>query len=203
MIAIGGNPSKGITIDDYTNAAAILGVEVATIRAISAVESSTRGPFDQIGRPTILFERHYFHKLTGGKYDSSNPTISQSSWGGYGLYSSQYGKLATAFALDPDAALKSVSWGAFQIMGKNHSSAGYGTVQDMVIAMLESEKNHLTAVTAFIKSNKAMLSALKDKNWAKFAKLYNGAGYAKNKYDEKLKAEYLKFSPKPPPIYIP
>ena len=33
-----------------------------------------------------------------------------------------------------------------------------------------------------------------DKQWAKFARSYNGAGYAKNHYDEKLQKAYERFS---------
>lgn len=38
-----------------------------------------------------------------------------------------------------------------------------------------------------------MYDALRNKDWATFARCYNGSGYAVNKYDEKLKAAYEKF----------
>jgi hypothetical protein len=34
---------------------------------------------------------------------------------------------------------------------------------------------------------------LRDKDWAGFARRYNGPAYAENKYDEKLSAAYEKF----------
>lgn len=193
MVQCGGSPSKGIPDSDYQSAAESLGVDVASIKAIVAVETP-RGAFDSMGRPTILFERHYFHKLTGGAYDATYPSISNSSSGGYGKYSAQYSKIMAALELDEDAALKSASWGAFQIMGANHTAAGHASVRDFVIAMMESESNHLKAVTRFIKSNPAMHKALKGRDWAGFAKRYNGPKYSDNKYDEKLRAKYAEFS---------
>jgi hypothetical protein len=44
-----------------------------------------------------------------------------------------------------------------------------------------------------------MKKALQDRDWAAFAKAYNGKGYAKNKYDEKLAAAYKKFAAPPAP----
>ncbi|MDD4881534.1 MAG: N-acetylmuramidase domain-containing protein [Gallionellaceae bacterium] len=70
-----------------------------------------------------MYERHYFHRLTNGKYSKKHPDISNSLSGGYGKFSAQYGKLERAFNLDPEAALKSASWGRFQIMGNNHQAA--------------------------------------------------------------------------------
>ena len=35
--------------------------------------------------------------------------------------------------------------------------------------------------------------ALRSRDWAKFARVYNGAGYAANKYDDKLAAAYRKY----------
>jgi hypothetical protein len=39
-----------------------------------------------------------------------------------------------------------------------------------------------------------LLSALKGKKWAAFAKGYNGADYARNLYDAKLAQAYFKYA---------
>jgi len=45
-----------------------------------------------------------------------------------------------------------------------------------------------------------MAEALRKRNWAAFAKAYNGPGYAKNQYDTKLAASYATFAaPAPAP----
>jgi hypothetical protein len=50
-------------------ACAILGIGEAEMRAVLAVESLGSG-FLADGRPKILFERHWFHRLTGGRFSA-------------------------------------------------------------------------------------------------------------------------------------
>ncbi|MEY8712545.1 hypothetical protein A9B99_06100 [Mangrovibacter phragmitis] len=179
----------GITQEQFVQAAATLGCEVAAIKAVVYTESP-RGAFDEKGRPSILYERHYFHKLTGGKYDS-NPVLSNPNAGGYGKYSAQYGKLEEAMKLDKNAALRSASWGAFQIMGNNFREAGFSSVDDFVKAM-GTLQGQLDAFVRFIANNAHRKNALINKNWASFAYNYNGPAYRKNNYDNKLAHNYQK-----------
>ena len=86
------NPVVGLTEADFKNAADSLNVEIAAIKAVADVE--TRGKaFDENGRPRILFERHYFSRLTSGIYSKTHPRISNATAGGYGKFSVQYEKL--------------------------------------------------------------------------------------------------------------
>ncbi len=57
-----------------------------------------------------------------------------------------------AYLLDKRAALMSASWGKFQILASNYSSAGYSSPEEFVLAMSESEKNQLKAFVRFIQS---------------------------------------------------
>jgi hypothetical protein len=93
--------------------------------------------------------------------------------------------------LDRNAALKSASWGRFQIMGFNHLLAGHPTIDFFIDAMQRSEAAHLEAFGAFSKST-GLTDSLKKKDWAKFAKGYNGPAYAGNMYDTKLEHAYSK-----------
>jgi hypothetical protein len=183
------NPVMGLSETDYSEAAALLGVEVAAIKAVSEVETKGKA-FDELGRPRILYERHYFHRLTSGKYSAKYAHISNARSGGYGKFSAQYGKLEQAFNLDPNAALQSASWGRFQIMGKYFHEAGFSSVRKFVLAMTKSESEHLKAFVSFVNSSKTMLVALRKKQWAAFAAAYNGAGYKKNNYDKKMEEAY-------------
>ena len=72
----------------------------------------------------------------------------------------------------------------------NYKAAGYDCLKDFVDSMYCSEKDQLLAMCRFIKSNSKMYNALKNEDWAGFARLYNGSGYAANKYDEKLKKAF-------------
>jgi len=58
-----------LTQDEIRSAASALGVEPAALAAVAEVESSDRGAFDADGYPTILYERHVFHRLTEGRFD--------------------------------------------------------------------------------------------------------------------------------------
>ena len=132
------NPKRGLSEEDYTKAANQLGVEVAVIKAVAEVETSGEA-FDNEGHPRILFERHYYHRLTSGLYDKKQPDISNKLAGGYGKFSEQYEKLKRAFELDSESALKSASWGRFQIMGENYRAAGFATVKDKVLPIVKTK----------------------------------------------------------------
>lgn len=182
-----------LTESDWQSAAEALGVPVAAIKAVAEVEAPGAA-FLPSGEPRILFERHKFHRHTGGKYDKTHPNISSPKWGGYGKESAQHGRLGLAASLDRTAALKSASWGRFQILGENYAQAGFPSIQDFINAMYESEQAHLKAFVAFIKDDARLWQALKARNWATFARIYNGPAYADNAYDVKLAKAYARLS---------
>lgn len=175
---------------DYLSAANLLGIEVASVKAVARVESKGGG-FLSNGKPKILFEGHQFSKRTNQKYDVSHPSLSYEKFtkkhykGGI----AEYGRYDTAKSLDRTAAMLSTSWGMFQIMGFNYKKAGYGTVEAFVKAMHVSEGVQLLAFVNFLKSEKLDVH-LKTKSWAAFAFGYNGDQYAENKYDKLLQQAY-------------
>jgi predicted chitinase len=85
----------------------------------------------------------------------------------------------------------SASWGMFQIMGFNYAMCGCKTVSDFVIKMSNSQQDQFELAVVFFEKS-GCLSALRGKNWASFAKKYNGSAYAQNKYDTKLATAYEK-----------
>ncbi|WP_206678896.1 N-acetylmuramidase family protein [Pseudomonas sp. SST3] len=191
------NFADGAIIDDkdYLLAANELGCEVAAIKAVAVTETGNIGSYftnegDDIV-PSILFERHYFHALTGGVHDTAHPDVSNSSRGGYGRFSEQYKKLVKAYELNSSAALKSASWGKFQIMGRYYQNAGYTSVEEFVRELSTSEKNHLKAFVSFIKADNRLAKAIVEKDWLSFAKAYNGP--AQQGYDKKMEAHYNAF----------
>ncbi|HEX5337292.1 MAG TPA: N-acetylmuramidase domain-containing protein [Gallionella sp.] len=186
---------QGLPIDAATfgSVTGSLGIDAATLWTVMAVETKGVG-FLPDRRPDILFERHIFSRETNGAYDQAYPAISNPQPGGYGAAgANQYDRLAQAIALDRTAALRSASWGIGQIMGFNFAAAGYASVDDMVAAMVASENAQLTAMAAFLQSNK-LAAFLQQKDWAGYAKHYNGPNYAINKYDQNLAAAYQKYS---------
>ncbi len=184
--------AEPLTRQGFRTVVADLGVGVAELLAVLAVESKTCG-FLPDRRPIILFERHLFHKRTGGRFSAGNPDISNSAPGGYAGLAKEYPRLEKAVKLDRTAALMSTSWGAGQIMGFNHVAAGFADVESMVSAMQESEDAQLTSVGSFIRAEK-LDGLLRSRDWPAFARKYNGPAYAKNKYDLRLAGAYQQYS---------
>lgn len=175
---------------DFQRAATKLGCSIAAIKAVAFVESRGDG-FLKSGKPKILFERHLFHKITKGKFSARYPKVSNRRPGGY--TKDEHARLEIAKSLNSSAALKSASWGQFQILGMNFRACGFSTVEDFVKSIESSYSNHLDAFVNFIIANKVMHNALKSLNWALFAKLYNGPAYKRNNYDVKMRAAHKKF----------
>lgn len=188
-------PAVRLTDGDIARAAQVLECQPACIRAVIDVESAGGG-FLKDSRPKILFEAHIFSRLTRGRYDQVAPAVSAPKWD-RALYkggAAEYPRLEEAMRLDEAAALKSASWGMFQVMGENHQRCGFQTVHEFVAAMVDGEGHHLDAFAAFVKGNARMWDALINQDWPAFARLYNGTGYASNRYDEKLAAAFDKFT---------
>jgi hypothetical protein len=175
-------------------AAQTAGVGAPEIWSVLAVETSGCG-FLPDRRSKLLFERHIFHRLTGGRFDAEDADVSQPTAGGYGPGGAhQYDRLAAAISLDRDAALQSASWGLGQIMGENFQAAGFDSAEDMVAAMVESEDRQLLATAKFIKRQHGMADALKNHDWKVFARIYNGPDYAAHNYDGHLEHFFQLYS---------
>lgn len=185
-----GNPAP-LTPEDFARAAAALGCSVAAVRAVVEVES--KGGFLPDGRPRILFERHKFSALTNHAYDADHPAISARQPGGYLGGEREYDRLGEALALDRKAALKSASWGAFQIMGFNHAAAGYDDVESFVAAMVSGHAAQLQAFVTFVQGS-GLAAALAAQDWPAFARGYNGPDYARFGYDSKIAAAFARFA---------
>jgi hypothetical protein len=174
----------------------LLGISFCTLRAVIDVESGGDG-FLPDGRPKILFEGHIFwRELTKRGIDPSplaekHPTILYPQWvqTAYRGGSGEWARLDEASSIHYEAACASASWGLFQILGTNYAACGFDSVGAFASAMHESEDRQLEAFCRFLRSNR-LVHSLKIRDWARFARKYNGPGYAKNRYDEKLAARY-------------
>lgn len=181
---------------DFLLAAGKLGCEVACVKAVTEVESQGSG-FLESGRPKILLESHRFSALTQHRYDWTHPNISSRVWNRK-LYQGgerEYDRMTEAMALDRTAALSATSWGMFQVMGSNYGVCGFPSVEDFVAAMFDGEGQHLDAFVAFVQAKKLDVP-LRARNWAAFAKGYNGLGYQENNYHGKLSMAYNKWGTK-------
>ena len=198
--------SKLLNYSDYKRVASEIGCEKEAIMAVSKVESPHSG-FYLDGRPRILFEGHVFYSqlknvgIDPEPLSVEYPTIVYQKWThkhykgeGSGMTTDiddEYERLDIARTIHEDAALKSASWGKYQVMGFNYNICGYPDLNSFIMDAQASESAHLNMFVEFIK-NKKLEESLRTLNWEKFALKYNGKGYKKHKYDERI-AEAYKF----------
>lgn len=204
-----------ITEEQFVSAATQLRCETATVKAVRQVESSGNG-FLPDGRLATLFEGHQFWiqlKVAGfdpAKFVGAFPNYSNivykfwtRKWylGGIREWDRINGALQVCKILGApiSAALNSASYGAFQIMGFNHNACGQPSAQDMITYMNKGEYEQLDCFLKYCLASK-LDDELRRKDWANFARGYNGPGYKGNPatvnddYDLKLYSAYKKFS---------
>ena len=200
MAALNGlTDTKRIDHVDFERAAKQLGVSVAAVAAVAEVESAGRG-FLADGRPIVLYERHIFYRQAealdseqANGWAAKYPNICNRRRGGYTGGAAEHHRLSTAKNLDVFWAQEACSWGMFQIMGFHWQTLGYNSVTAMVNAMSNDEGAQLDALVKFIKTDKKLHQAMIGKQWATFARIYNGPAYKDNLYDIKLARTFEHF----------
>lgn len=170
-----------------------IGVGEDELHAFMDVEAAGSG-FDANGRPKMLFEPHKFYAALRGDQRAAavKQGLAYPKWGEKPYPSDSYPRMAKAMAINETAALSSASWGLTQILGTYFKDVGFATVQDMVQAFMDSEAEHLEATVTLLKLWQVD-DDLRAHRWATVARTWNGAGYAKNRYDTKLAASFAKW----------
>ena len=193
--------SPNIQESDYVWAGEYLGCSSAAVHAVVEVETGGRSGFLSSGNPQVLFEGHIFWRelkergIDPEKYASSDPDIVYKSWdkSKYKGGESEWARLEKAMKISRPAAICSASFGLFQILGNNYSLCLCKSPEEFFNKMCESEILQFSLGLAFIEKS-GLSPYLASKDWAGFAKRYNGPGYASNSYDTKLAQSYKKFS---------
>lgn len=192
--------------DDFSRAAVSIGCEEAVIRAVTLVEARGSG-FDAKQRPIMLAEPHVFYRnLPREKRAAAVAAgLAYPKWrpGNYpATQDARYQILDRMIAIDEAAALAACSWGIGQVLGENFRMCSFASPQALVKKCLEGEGGQLDVMVSFIKAAN-LGKFLRAKDWAGFARGYNGSGYAKNKYDEKLADAYVRISKGSPTSHDP
>lgn len=179
---------------DIADAAARLGATTRQIRAVRQVEAAGRG-FDKAGMPKILFERHLFHRMTGGRFSPAR--FSQSKGGGYtndansdGIVDS-WDRLCEATATgEVDAAFQACSWGLFQVLGQWWDELAYPSPFAMAWTTAQSEGDQLDLFIRYVEhfglTDELRQISPNPVTCRPFAAAFNGPGYRAFAYDEKL-----------------
>lgn len=179
---------------DFARAAGAIGCSVRQIKAVHAVEAAGNG-FDREGRPKILYERHKFHRFTGGRFSPSSFSRSQS--GGYTVDADRNGvndnwdKLSAAIATGQvDAAFMACSWGAFQVLGEWWDELGYDSPFALAHSCTRGEGDQLALAVRYIVhfglQDEVRRLTSNPESCRAFAAAYNGPAYARGGYHLKL-----------------
>lgn len=188
------------TIEAITRAATRAGIEPAALLAVAEVESAGKAFAMVDGRPepVIRFEGHYFDR----RLSPANRALARAA----GLASptagavpnpasqaARWALLTRAAAIDFRAAHESVSWGLGQVMGAHWDWLGYASVEAFVAEARSGVEGQAAQMARFI-DKAGLIPALRRRDWAAFARGYNGPAYAKNAYDRKLAAAHAKYA---------
>ena len=180
--------------------AAEFGIEPAALLAVAEIESGGKAYVRIGGRrePVIRFEGHYFDRRLAGEKRclARRAGLSSPAAGEIANPPGQAARwrlLDRAIAIDRKSALESVSWGLGQVMGAHWAWLGFGSVEDLVAEVRSDATGQARLMARYI--TKAGLSdALADRDWARFARGYNGPAYRRNRYDRKLAVAYRRYA---------
>ncbi len=189
--------------------AAHLEIDPATTVAVLTVESGGRA-FDANGRMIIRFENHIFYDRWGkdnpGIFEQHfqfnavqrwlnhmwHPTVHEAWRTAHTSQDEEWRVFEFARDLNDTAAKLSISMGGAQIMGFNHSTLGYDTVQQMFDAFSASERDQIIGFFNFVRGRTAeskRIAALQALDFVAFAQLYNGIGQA-TQYGAAIQSAY-------------
>ena len=181
--------------------AAKYGLDAASVLTVAEVESGGRSGFQKTGLLTVLFEAHLFYAELEKRGLKPNvlmikyPNLISPKWN-KALYKGgdlENSRLSESLKIN-ECAWNCASYGMFQILGSNCVACGFNTAQEFVKYLKTGQEAHVDTFLKFVSSSPKMMNALKSKDWATFARLYNGPAYAQNKYDIALAKAYGKNS---------
>lgn len=183
-----------LTEEDFRLVADELGIEVAAMKAVVEIEAgkAMKG-FYAPGVPVVNFDPSMYKIYASKAPDTSGDKNARVPEGLSGYALKEWTQLTDARRKNLQGANMGTFWGMFQIGGFNYKKCGCSSVQEFVDRMSYSELEQLELFAKFVE-NTGMLQYLKDKNWSKFARAYNGASYARRGYHTKMAAAYKKYS---------
>ncbi|WP_206455144.1 N-acetylmuramidase domain-containing protein [Aurantimonas marina] len=181
--------ARRVEAESDVDATVLVAVALVETRAVAFARVSDRR------EPLIRFEGHYFDRLL-------NPADRQRARVG-GLADPRAGRIRNpaaqaarwrlfdrAAAIDHAAAVQSVSWGLCQVMGAHWQRLGYRSALALAEAARGSADGQFEIAARFLKLG-GLARLLAGGDIAGFARRYNGPGYRRNRYDEKIGAAWL------------
>lgn len=182
-------------------AAAELGCDPAAIHAVIDIEAGhIHDGFWAPGKPVVYFSFNQFKKFAakrGINVESqrrAHPALfakpDKSKHGGSAMKAMQ-ARLDEAMAVDSVAAIQATFWGMMQIAGFNWKLCGASSPQDFCRRMQGDNHTQMQLFINFLRSTH-LDEPLRKRNWARFARGYNGPSYASRGYHTRLARAYAK-----------
>ena len=188
---------------DYEEIARDLGIETAAIRAVVEIETGKlHKGFNSDGSAIINFDLPVFRRAAARRginlaRHSGSEAPNRSIYRNTARNRQRSTQGSTPLLPSTQvAAIESTFWGMFQIGGFNWKLCGAASREEFVERMKRSEYDQLSLFANFIR-NTGLLKHLKSKNWAAFARIYNGPSYASRGYHTRLAAAYRKYKNRP------
>ena len=183
-----------LTESDFNLVAKELDVEVAAIKAVVEIEAgkAMKG-FWAPGIPVINFDRTMYNKYKNKAQSTAGAQGEKVPEGLTGYALKEWTELIKARKNNAQGANLGTFWGMFQIGGFNYKLCGCESVDEFVKRMAYSELEQLQLFAVFI-TNTGMVESLRKKDWAAFARKYNGPSYAKRGYHTKMAKAYAHYS---------
>ena len=161
-----------------------MGIDPRMLRAMRAVESH--------GKPSaVRFEPHKFHRETAGAFRDQVPYTPGEGRPASAVRSeTNRAAFERAYRLEPAAAVRSTSWGAYQVLGGVLLRL-YGSPAAGVQAFDRSPTRVSDELlVAWFADRPDALAAARSHDFGAFARLYNGPLYYVRGYDQKLAEAY-------------
>lgn len=184
--------------------AAERGLDPAALLAVAEVESGGQALTEINGKPMplILFEPHVFHRRLPPQKRAGaiRAGLAGRKWGDAPYPRSQrarYAQLERAKTIDREAAFAACSWGVGQVLGENARWLGYDSAEALAEEAISGPRGQCRLMLRFIDKSD-LAGKLAKRDWRGFAKGYNGPGYARHGYHEKLGRAWSKWSGRAP-----
>lgn len=182
-----------LTDADFQLVADELGVEVAAMKAVVSIEAgSAMKGFWAPGIPVINFDPTMYRQFAPKAPSKAGDKGAKVPEGLTGYALKEWTQLTNARHKNAQGADMGTFWGMFQIGGFNYKLCGCKSVEEFVERMSYSELEQLELFARFIEST-GIVKHLKNKDWAKFSRAYNGPSYARRGYHTKMAKAYQKF----------
>lgn len=185
-----------------------LNVPVSYLLAFIEVESNGRVFIRGTTFPKIRWEGHYFYRRLEGdaRAEAVGRRLASRDAGGIGNPRDQNARysllhdarsLCEKYDLDPDLANECISIGLGQVMGAHWRRLGYRNAAHMLDVAQEGAAAQIDMMIRYVREW-GLLDALRRGDWKELAHGYNGPGYRKNRYDEKLEEAAMRYAAESP-----